>query len=88
MKITTQAQLLKSKIDREYYRELLWQFKLSYRLAFACTVFSALLIFAGIICGLFGHISIGLLSAAIGLLIDRVRKIWIEFWLETRKGID
>ena len=88
MKLTTQVKLIKLKIDREYYRELLWQVKLSYRLAFVCTVFSVILIFTGIICGIFGQISIGLVSVVIGLVIDRVSKLWLGLWCEAKHGFD
>jgi hypothetical protein len=88
MKLTTQTKLHKLKSKRDCERELLWELKLSYRLALACTMFSVLLIFGGIIYGLLGQISIGLLSTIIGLLINRVSKIWIEFWREARQGID
>jgi hypothetical protein len=88
MKLKHQSLLNKSKIDREYDREMLWQVKLAYRLAFVFTVLSAGLMLVGIVYLVLGKISIGLVTAAIGLLIDRVSNLWMEFWRETKRGID
>jgi hypothetical protein len=88
MKLKHQSLLNKLKIDREYDRELLWQVKIAYRLAFVFTVLSAGMMLVGIVYLVLGKISIGLVTAAIGLLIDRVSNLWLELWRETKRGID
>ena len=84
MKLVTHTELIKSKIESE----LLWQLKISYRIAISCYILTGLSIVIAIICGLLGKFPMGLVSIATGLLTNQVSNPWLEIWREAKRGID